>query len=140
MVQRDWSRLLRTAEDDVILAQSVVEAIAAGTIVPSMLSTKVTIEDIPGGKTLLASRDRPILTEDLENWARNVQLSLFGTWILLVDQALEAKHGKTRLQDTDQERQAVRCVIYQSRCAVAHSSYVHVFDLRPASGGAYGKP
>jgi hypothetical protein len=123
VVQKDWHKLLKTAEEDVLIAQSMVEAIASGTIVPSMLSPQVTIEDVPGGKTVSVSRDGPILQEDLKSWARNVQLSLLSNWILIVDQALKAKHGKDPLQDTDLDRQAVRCVIYQMRCAVAHSSY-----------------
>ena len=123
MVQKDLRNQLKTVGEDLLIAQSMVEAIASGTIVPSMLSPQVTIEDVPGGKTLSVSRDRPILLEDLKSWARNVQFSLLSTWILMVDRALEEKYGEHRLQDTDLDRQAVRCVIYQMRCAVAHSSY-----------------
>jgi hypothetical protein len=123
VVQKDWHKLLKTAEEDVLIVQSMVEAIASGTIVPSMLSSQVTIEDVPGGKTVSVSRDRPILQEDLKSWAQHVQFSLLSTWILIVDQALEAKYGEHRSQDTDLDRQAVRCVIYQMRCAFAHSGY-----------------
>jgi hypothetical protein len=122
---------LKTVEEDFLLAQSVVEAIGSGTIVPAMLSTKVTIRDIPGGKTAFVSRDKPILPEDLASWARNVQFALLGTWIQMVDQALEAKNGGNRLQDTDRERQAIRCVIYQMRCSVAHSSHAPKWEVRP---------
>jgi hypothetical protein len=122
VVQKDWHKLLKTFEDDVFIAQSMVEAIASGTIVASMLSTRVRIDDVPGGKLVSVSRDRPILQEDLINWALHAQLSLLSTWILLVDQALQAKYGTNRLEDKDLDRRVVRCVIYQMRCAVAHSS------------------
>jgi len=123
VVQKDWHKLLKTVEDDVLIAQSMVETIASGTIVPSMLSTNVTIEDRPGGKTVCFTREQQISAEDLKGWALNIQTALLGMWILMVDQALEAKHGKDRLQDTDGKRRAIRCVIYQLRCAIAHSSY-----------------
>jgi len=123
MLQPNWGNLLQTVEDDVLIAQSMAEAIDAGRIVPSMLGTNVTIEDIPGGKIIPVTRGRPISSEDLKSWGRNVQTAILSMWILMVDQALEDKHSTNRLQDTNQERGGVRCVIYQMRCAVAHTSY-----------------
>jgi hypothetical protein len=121
---------LKIIKDDLLIALSMDEAITSGMIVPSMFSTQVTMRDVPGGKTVSVSRDGPILQEDLKNWARHVQLSLLSTWTLMVDQALEKKYGKHHLQDKDPDRRAVRCIIYQMRCAFAHSSFAPKWQVK----------
>lgn len=130
MTKRNWGKLLRTVEEDILMAQSMTEAVAAGTIVPSMFNPSITIEDIPGGKTIRVKRDHPFSSDDLTDWAQNVRMALLSMWILMVDQGLEDRHGKYRLEDTDEERRAARSVIYQMRCAVAHSSYAPSWKVR----------
>jgi hypothetical protein len=123
VVQKDWHKLLKTVEEDFLIAQSMAEAIDSGTIVPSMFSTQVTIGDVQAGKAVSVLRDRPILQEELKCWARNVRLSLLSSWILMANQALKEKYSNLPWQDKDPDRQAVRCVIFQMRCAFVHSSY-----------------
>jgi hypothetical protein len=131
VVQKDWHKLLKTVEEDFLIAQSMAEAIDSGTIVHSMFSTRVTIGDVQGGGAVSASLDGPIPQEDLKCWARNIRLSLLSSWILMTNQAIEVKYDKHHLEDTDLDRQAVRCVIYQMRCAFAHGSYDPRWQVSP---------
>ena len=59
--------------------------------------------------------------ESFKRLVENQMRAIFGVWATAVDSMLNDTFKGEPYEDTDEERRAIRCIVYMFRCAFAHN-------------------
>ena len=111
-----------TARDTWLQTFQVMAAIVEGKLSPPDWPRNITVTTEPGVPGITMSF--PEGESDLEAWANSTMIATFATLAMAADAALEDRfvNEPPRLDDSDPDRRALRCIWYMIRCAFAHPS------------------